>query len=234
MATANPFLRGYQDLYIRRELLITDDDNYQPSYRQLTTDQEGLTDEELAGHHCVFGDTHALVIEPEEISEEQDALYLTDGQVRSVVYTVRATENGEELHLGDTESRARAEGLLKRIQFETGFYSRSFEITSAHLPDYEWDDLQDLVQHADTNQLMFECFTLPDSDAVGFKLHGTPWTDEHLNDIEGHGLSVLQAKQDVEGFMPETIRVLGLAGQADVRILILDPNGCLLEGLPLF
>ncbi len=34
--------------------------------------------------------------------------------------------------------------------------------------------------------------------------------------------------------MPETIRVLSLAGQADVRILILDPNGFLLEGLPQF
>ncbi|TCQ85814.1 ABC transporter substrate-binding protein [Pseudomonas sp. JUb52] len=234
MATSNPFIRGYQDLHIRRDLLITNDSNYQPIYRQLAADQKDLPDDQLAGHYCVFGDTHALVIEPEEISEEQDALYPTDGQVRAVVYAVRASENGEELHLGDTESLARAEGLLKRIEFETGFYSRSFEITSSHLPDDEWDELQDLVQHADTQQLMFECFTLPDSDAVGFKLHGTPWTDEHLNNLEGFGLSALQAKQHEEGFMPETIRVLGLAGQADVRILILDPNGCLLKGLPVF
>lgn len=34
--------------------------------------------------------------------------------------------------------------------------------------------------------------------------------------------------------MSETIRVLGLAGQAEVRILILDPNDCLLESLPKF
>ena len=234
MATSNPFIRGYQDLHIRRDLLITNDSNYQPIYRQLAADQEDLSDDQLVGHYCVFGDTHALVIEPEEISEEQDALYPTDGQVRAVVYAVRASENGEELHLGDTESLARARGLLKRIQFETGFYSRSFEITSAHLPDDEWNELQDLVQHADTQQLMFECFSLPDSDAVGFKLHCTPWTDEHLAYACASSLSDIEAAMDSQGFMPETIRVLGLAGQADVRILILDPNGCLLEGLPQF
>lgn len=52
--------------------------------------------------------------------------------------------------------------------------------------------------------------------------------------VEGFGLSALQAKQREEGFMSETIRVLGLAGQAEVRILILDPNDCLLESLPKF
>lgn len=34
--------------------------------------------------------------------------------------------------------------------------------------------------------------------------------------------------------MLETIRGMALAGQAEVRILILDPTGCLLEGLPQF
>lgn len=234
MTTTSPFIRGYQDLYVRRELLVTYDDHFEPCYRQITAEQQDLADDQLIGHHSIFNETHALAVEPETVTDDQHTLYPGNGQVRAVVYAVRATENGEELHLGDTETLARAQGLLKRIQFETGFYSRDFEITSSHLPDDEWDELQDLVQHADTHQLMFECFTLPDSDAVGFKLHGTPWTDEHLNNLEGFGLSTLQAKQHEEGFMPETIRVLGLAGQADVRILILDPNGCLLEGLPQF
>lgn len=234
MTTPNPFTRGYQNLYIRRELMITYDEHFAPCYRQIGAEQQDAGDDQLVGHHAIFNDTHALAVEPETVTDDQHILYPGNGQVRAVVYAVRATENGEELHLGDTETLARAQGLLRRIQFETGFYSRCFEITSAHLPDDEWDELQDLVQHADTHQLMFECFTLPDSDAVGFKLHGTPWTDEHLNNLEGFGLSTLQAKQHEEGFMPETIRVLALAGQADVRILILDPNGCLLEGLPQF
>jgi len=234
MTTANPFIRGYQDLSIRRELLITYDEHFEPCYRQITAEQQNAADDQLVGHYSVFNETHALAIEPEDVTTDQHTLYPANGQIRAVVYAVRATENGEEIHLGDTESRARAEGLLKRIQFETGFYSRAFEISSSHLPEDEWDDLQDLVHRADTHQLMFECFTLPDSDALGFKLHGTPWTDEHLAYVCAGSLSEVKAAIEGQGFMPETIRLLGLAGQADVRILILDPNSCPLEGLPQF
>ncbi|GAC1038743.1 hypothetical protein thsps117_35010 [Pseudomonas sp. No.117] len=234
MTTPNPFIRGYQDLYIRRELLITYDDHFQPCYRQIPDGQKDPADQEVAGHYCIFNDTHAVAVEPGDVTEDQHTLYPANGQIRAVVYAVRAMENGQELHLGDTETLERAQGLLKRIQFETGFYSRAFEITSSHLPDDEWDELQDLVQHADTHQLLFECFTLPDSDAVGFKLHCTPWTDEHLAYACASSLSDVEAAMDSQGFLPETIRVLSLAGQADVRILILDPNGCLLEGLPQF
>lgn len=118
--------------------------------------------------------------------------------------------------------------------FETGFYSRAFEICSGHLPEADWMKLQDLAEHADTSLLLFECFSLSDSDAVGFKLIGTPWIDEHLCNVMGYGLSTLQAKQAEEEFPPEVIRLLTLAAQADVRFLVFDPNCCVLEGLPLF
>ena len=49
-------------------------------------------------------------------------------------------------------------------------YSQAFEIASAHLPEEDWEELQALVETADTALLHFECFTLPDSDAIGFKL----------------------------------------------------------------
>ena len=117
--------------------------------------------------------------------------------------------------------------------FEKGCYSSAFEICSGHLPEADWMEIQDLAEHADTSLLLFECFTLPESDAVGFKLIGTPWIDEHLCNVMGHGLSTLQAKQEEE-FPPEVIRLLTLAAQADVRFLIFDPNGFVLEGLPLF
>lgn len=58
--------------------------------------------------------------------------------------------------------------------------SQTFEIASVHLPEQDWEELQALVETADTALLQFECFTLPDSDAIGFKLLSTPWTDQHL------------------------------------------------------
>ena len=112
--------------------------------------------------------------------------------------------------------------------------SRAFEIASAHLPEEDWADLQTLVEDADTALLHFECFTLPDSDAIGFKLLSTPWTDQHLGQYWGYDLSTLQALQAAEGFSEQTIRVLTLAAEAEVRFLVIDPNGNVLDGLPLF
>ncbi|KNX78308.1 ABC transporter substrate-binding protein [Pseudomonas sp. 250J] len=112
--------------------------------------------------------------------------------------------------------------------------SSAFEIASAHLPEDDWADLQVLAESADTSLLQFECFTLPDSDAIGFKIFSTPWTDQHLGQCWGYGLSTLQALQAAEGFSEETIRVLTLAAQAAVRFLVIDPNSNVLNGLPLF
>ena len=113
-------------------------------------------------------------------------------------------------------------------------YSQAFEIASAHLPEEDWEELQALVETADTALLHFECFTLPDSDAIGFKLLSTPWTDQHLGQHWGYDLSTLQALQAAEGFSEETIQVLTLAAQAEVRFLVIDLNSNVLDGLPLF
>jgi len=112
--------------------------------------------------------------------------------------------------------------------------SPAFEIASAHLPEEDWADLQALAESADTSLLQFECFTLPDSDAIGFKIFSMPWTDQHLGQCWGYDLSTLQALQAAEGFSEETIRVLTLAAQAAVRFLVIDPNSNVLNGLPLF
>lgn len=111
---------------------------------------------------------------------------------------------------------------------------RAIEIASAHLPEEDWEELQALVENADTALLQFECFTLPDSDAIGFKILSAPWTDQYLGQYWGYDLSTLQALQATEGFSEETIRVLTLAAQAHVRFLVLDPNSNVLDGLPLF
>lgn len=112
--------------------------------------------------------------------------------------------------------------------------SPAFEIDSAHLPEADWEDLQTLVENADTSLLQFECFTLPLSDAIGFKIFSTPWTDDHLGKYWGYDLQSLQALQAEEGFSDETIRLLTLAAQADARFLVIAPNSNVLNGLPLF
>ncbi|MDH4764139.1 hypothetical protein OMP44_14700 [Pseudomonas sp. CBMAI 2609] len=75
MTTPNPFIRGYQDLFIRRELLITYDEHFEPCYRQITSEQQDAADDQLVGHYSVFNETHALAIEPEEVTADQHTLY---------------------------------------------------------------------------------------------------------------------------------------------------------------
>lgn len=231
----NPFYRGFQNFFVNRELLIDRDDQdgmYQPCYRSLINQQEALMDWQIIGQTCAFNDTFAAIIDGTPSTEVETLT--SRGIVYSVVYSVHGENNGTSQQICEVGSPELAQKLINQLSFETGFYSRVFEVTSAHLPDEEWDELPHLVDNADTSQLMFECFALPESDAIGFKLKGTPWTEKHLQAVEGFGLSELQALQAEEGFPDEFIRLLTLAGQADVRVLIIDPNGCRLDGLPLF
>lgn len=230
----NPFIRGYEGLHIRKEVMITHEEDVQPTYCQLAADHEGHDDDQVIGATCCHSDTHAYIAEPEELTEALQELYPTFGQIRAIVYAIRAVEDGKQIILGDAESLERAQALIDRIQFQTTYYSRTFEICSAHIPETEWDELLDLVSEPGTDFPGCETFTLPNSDAIGFKLHELPWTDANLTELTGSDLKALQAQMHDEGLPNELIRLLGLAGQADVRILILDPHAAVVPGLKLF
>ncbi|MCC4595459.1 hypothetical protein NRY95_05675 [Xanthomonas campestris pv. phormiicola] len=63
------------------------------------------------------------------------------------------------------------------------------------------------------------------------KLISTPWTDANLVPIEGHGAEKLWQEQEAAG-VPNSLReVLHLAGRADTRFLIFDPDAPPLDGL---
>jgi hypothetical protein len=105
MTTPNPFIRGYQDLFIRRELLITYDEHFEPCYRQITAEQQDAADDQLVGHHSVFNETHSLAIEPEEVTIDQHTLYLyrlaiKNGRARNQSrFRLRLNANDEAIFL---------------------------------------------------------------------------------------------------------------------------------------
>ncbi|WP_240635696.1 hypothetical protein [Pseudomonas laurylsulfativorans] len=47
------------------------------------------------------------------------------------------------MHLGDLPSEEAARTLIDLLAFSTGHYSRSWEISSAHLPTTEFEYLQE-------------------------------------------------------------------------------------------
>jgi hypothetical protein len=230
----NPFVRGYQDLSVRRLLAITYEDDCPPTYLLLHPSQAHLRDEQVQRFPCVFCDDFALITEGHTIPDELDDKCRGTGIVRAVLYAVMADDFGTPVHVGDTYAEEAAQEVVRRLTFETGHYSRCWEISSGHLPKATREYLEDLAVARTVAGLLFEAFRVPDSDAVGVKLIATPWTDGNLQKVEGRDAQALHNEQ-VDARVPEPlIAVMELAALADVRLLIFDPNAPVLAGLPLY
>jgi hypothetical protein len=230
----NPFVRGYQDLSVQRLLAITYEDDCPSTYLPLHASQAHLRDDQVQLFPCVFCDDFALVTEGQTIPGELDDQCRGTGVVRTVLYAVMADDFGTPVHVGDTYSEEAAREVVRRLTFETGHYSRCWEISSGHIPEETRQYLEDLAGAGTVTGLLFEAFLVPDSDAVGVKLIATPWTDANLERVEGRDAQALHNEQ-VDACVPEPlIAVLELAALADVRLLIFDPNAPELANLPLY
>jgi len=230
----NPFVRGYWNLRIVRTLLITCGDDNPPVWRPLHPSQAHLPNDAVEEFPCLVGQDFALVTEGQEVPQDLEAQAITEGLVRAVVYFIIADDaDGKPVHLGDTYSKEAARETVRRLTFETGFYSRCWEISSAHITEETGRYLAGLADLATPEAFLFIAFRVPYSPAIGVKLISTPWTDENL--LQAQGITAAQLRQEHrnKGMPDDLANILELAGQADVRILILDADAAVLPGLPL-
>ncbi len=236
LPASNPFARGYDNLRIERLLLITYENDCPPCFRPVHDSQAHLPDDELQLFPCLFNDDFALISEGQSIPEELDERCQSSGLVRQVIYAVMGEMFNERHHLGDLYSLEEAQAIVHRLSFETGHYSRAWEISTAHLPEKAMLYLDEWVRNSVPRQtgLLFELFELPDCNGTGCKLIGTPWTDENLLNIEGKRYSNLRQEQLHAGIPEALVNVLYLAALADVRLLIFDPDATVLDGLAIF
>lgn len=231
---SNPFIRGYRELYLVRTLMISHEADSPPIWRPLHPSQARLSDEQLVRLPCLYSDEFAIVREGPPVTAEVLFQCRNEGRVLAVVYAVEGRDfDGQAVHVGDTPSRETARELVRRLGFETGAYSRCWEISTEHLSGCAADYLGRLADLPIPPGLPFEAFRLRHSGALGVKLFATPWTDEHLQRVEG--ISAAQRLQDCrERGVPESLlEVIQLAALADVRLLIFDADAAVLEGLPL-
>ncbi|HIE5136320.1 TPA: ABC transporter substrate-binding protein [Pseudomonas aeruginosa] len=231
----NPFLRGYHDLRVFRTLLITCDESCPPVWRPLHPSQSSLRDEEIARAHCWVGAEFALIAAERMPSVTLRAQCTSIGIVQSVIYAVTArSPSGQHEFVGDNYSKEDANEVVRRLAFETGHFSRCWEISTAHLDDSSYRYLADRVDQGGQPGMLFVAFRIPFSPALGLKLIGTPWTDEHLAHLEEGSAEHLRLQHSRDG-MPEALtEALHLAAQADVRMLVFDADAPLLEGLPVY
>lgn len=231
---SNPFLRGYPSLRIDRSLCITYEDDCPPVWRPLHPSQAHLTDDQVARFPCIFSNDFALITEGQDIPDDLEAQCQTEGVVRTVVYAVRGDDFGQPVHVGHTYSEEAARAVVRRLSFETGFYSRCWEISSAHLTAEADRFLAELADIATPSGFLFVAFRIPYSPAIGVKLIATPWTDANLQLVEGITAEQLRQEHRVKGMPASLVEVLHLAALADVRMLVFDADAKVLDGLPLY
>ncbi|KAB0531580.1 ABC transporter substrate-binding protein [Xanthomonas cissicola] len=237
----NPFLRGYWNLKIVRTLSISYEDGSPYVWRFIHASQAHLSDNDLISSPCILTSDFALIrggtdILSDELMAECDAVEGVNGEgmVGAVVYAIYGDDlDGLPVHVGDTYSAEAAREVVQRLSFETGVYSRCWEISTGHITEEAWHYLADLADLATPEGFLFIAFRVPYSPVIGVKLISTPWTDEHLDAAEGLTTAQVRQEHRSKGMPEDLAQILGLAGQADVRILILDADAPVLPGLPL-
>lgn len=228
---SNPFLRGYRNLSIDRSVCITYEDDCPPVWRPLHPSQAHLPDDQVALFPCIFSNDFALITEGQDIPNDLEAQCQTEGVVRTVVYAVSGDDFSQPVHVGDTYSAEAAREVVRRLSFETGFYSRCWEISSAHLTPEAGRFLAELADIATPSGFLFVAFRIPYSPAIGVKLIATPWTDANLQHVEGISAKHLRQEHRAKGMPESLVEVLHLAALADVRMLVFDADARILQGL---
>ncbi len=230
----NPFLRGFYNIEIQRVVIIHCEGDNSLLYRSLHSSQTHLPDEQLKNQPCVFNDRVTLINKKGESITELDRLCYGTGIVQSVVYSLYGNDGHNSIHIGDLGSLDAAHNIVHLLNFETGFYSRCWEISTAHIPPVAFDYLCSLADQALPTELLFEAFRIPCSPAVGIKLIATPWSDSNLLDTINKRYEQLREEQRDSDVPEALITLLHQAAMADVRFLIFDADAPTLEGLAIY
>jgi len=238
----NPFLRGYWNLKIVRTLSISHEDGSPHVWRNIHPSQHHLCDAALVSSPCIVTSDFAVVRTGTEpvgaaLLAECDAGEGVSGEgvVGAVVYAIHGDDfDGRPVHIGDTYSAEAAREVVQRLSFETGYYSRCWEISREHITVDSWHYLANLADIATPSGFLFVAFRIPYSPAVGVKLIATPWTDANLQHVEGITAEELRQEHRAKGVPESLVEVLHLAALADVRMLVFDADAPVLDGLTLY
>lgn len=99
--------------------------------------------------------------------------------VREMSYVIHAQDQEHTLVLGIQPTLELARDIVQRLSFETGHFSRCWEISAEHLPEDVLNQL--FLMRTDLHALQLEFFENANQSVIGCKLRNTPWTDQHLD-----------------------------------------------------
>lgn len=235
-SSSNPFLRGYTQFTITRMLLIDSGDGTGMCYRPPHFLHAKLPDTQLEGTFCQFNEDFAVIPERQALPESLLHQCPKAGFVFAVVRSITGQHGDSTVHIGDAHSADAAQELVRQLSFNTGHYSRAWEISSRHLPPLamRWLERSAAGARSSINVLFYVFAISGTRGAIGCLLHSTPWTDAHLRIAEGFDSRILRETHERAQIPVSLLDVLHQAALADTRILIFDPDAPVLEGLPLY
>lgn len=228
----NPFVRGFQRLSIQRLVGISTDPGTPLLHLPLHPSQDHVQDEELNQCPINYGDQFALKADESYAPSSLLGSCPEIGWVQAVMYALVTEVDGKTVFVCDTYSEAAAQALIQQIRFDTGTFSRCWEISTAHVCQQSLSYLDALIQSNRLSTRPFVVFRVPAGNLIGIKLLSIPWTDSNLETLEGKTVQELREEHERSGVPSMLLNVLHLAGEAEVRFLFLDPDGDLLNGLP--
>ncbi|WP_439897664.1 hypothetical protein, partial [Escherichia coli] len=131
-----PFECGYYGFEIQRLVVISYDERHPQTFLPLHPSQAHLADDQVVYQACIFNDDFALISYGQAVPPELDALCGGSGSVQAVYYSIygRTLDRGF-IHVGNSYTLESAQAVVRNLQFETGFYSRAWEISTAHITE---------------------------------------------------------------------------------------------------
>lgn len=239
----NPFKRGYQDFRIERLAMIyTGDLPWSVYYAPLHSSQESFRDFEFEGKGAIFSDHHA-VMDLDLVSAALRSECKYRGHFIKVIYRLIASDGADETIIGEALTLKDAWRIVQNLQFDTGCYSRLWEISNRHIPKEVLDLLRNKAKRLSENLIdsyfLMDLFILdhPGVEAdfdLGIRLNRIPWTQEHVTKVTHYDLVELRDSYLNDGLPSSFVDLVLQAGMAEVRILVFREQGKVLAGLPTF
>lgn len=183
---------------------------------------------------CITNQHYVLVEDPSIPDDLRQECYIK-GFTNHVGYKLIAKCPLGEAYLGTFNTLERVNAVIERCSFDGVVKGLYWQISADHLPEEVLENLINFAFETHPREYQAWKFTLipfPDywnvgeCDSLAIRFANTPWSKEDCLKIRKQ----LRGK----GLDKRFIDVVILAGQAGIGMLVFEPDGRVIEGLPVY
>lgn len=178
---------------------------------------------------------HYVLVEDSSIPDDLRKECYIKGFVNNIRYSLVAKCLSGEVFLGSFNTLKIVNAVIERCGYDGAVKSPYWQISADHLPN---EVLNNLIQFAfethprEYQAWRFALLPFPDywnvgeCDSLAIRFNNTPWSKEDSQSI--------RKELTRKGFDKRFTDFVILAGLAGIGMLVFDPNGKVIEGLPVY